>query len=296
MRKGYQSSHLGILEKFAARAVNRARARRIHSGIPAMTETKKQSMASEIKASIQAEIESGALPPGAALDERTLAERFGVSRTPVREALQQLAVQNLVKIAPRVGVFVSRLTIPQLRETLELLAELEAIAAKLAARRMDDTQRARFKELAQACVHASESNDGKEFARANMAFHELIYQASHNEFLGEQLKSLRRLMQRYRPRIFGTPAQRQRVLEEHQRLVEAILSGDEAAAQDAMLHHAPVGTSGFSEFLSMLPASYLENETIPATGSAPGETARSGSRRGRKPGSASRARQAAESS
>jgi hypothetical protein len=70
------------------------------------------------------------------------------------------------------------------------------------------------------------------------------------------------LMQRYRPRIFQTPTRRQRVLEDHQRLAEAILSGDEAAAHAAMLEHAPVGTTGFSEFLSTLPASYLDRSSI----------------------------------
>jgi len=241
---------------------------------------KKPSMASEIKTTIQAEIESGAFAPGALLDERTLAERFGVSRTPVREALQQLAVQNLVRIAPRVGVFVSRLSIPQLRETLELLAELEAVAAKLAARRMDDSQRAQLKELAQSCAQASAEDDGKQFGKANAAFHELIYDASHNEFLAEQIKGMRRLMQRYRPKIFGSQAQRQRVLGEHQTLVDAILKGDEAAAQEAMLHHAPVGTTGFSEFLSMLPSSYLQGEAPP---NAPGPAPADRPRRGRKP-------------
>lgn len=217
-------------------------------------------MAAEIKAAIEAEIESGTLPPGALLDERTLAERFGVSRTPVREALQQLAAQNLVRIAPRVGVFVSRLSITQLRETLELLGELEAVAAKLAARRMDDEQRALLAVSMAQCAEASNDNDGKRFAEANATFHDLIYSGSHNEYLAQQINGIRRLMQRYRPKIFLTPAQRQKALQDHQKLADAILHGDEVAAHDAMLQHAPVGTTGFSEFLSTLPASYLESE------------------------------------
>ncbi len=225
-----------------------------------MTLQPKQSMAAEIKAAIEAEIESGTLPPGALLDERTLAERFGVSRTPVREALQQLAAQNLVRIAPRVGVFVSRLSVTQLRETLELLGELEAVAAKLAARRMDNEQRALLEASMAQCAEASNVNDGKRFAEANATFHDLIYSGSHNEYLAQQIHGIRRLMQRYRPKIFLTPAQRQKALQDHQKLADAILHGDEIAAHDAMLQHAPVGTTGFSEFLSTLPASYLESE------------------------------------
>lgn len=245
-----------------------------------MTQAEKKSMASEIKATIQGEIEKGELPPGTALDERMLAERFGVSRTPVREALQQLSVQNLVRIVPRVGVFVSRLSITQLRETLELLGELEAVAAKLSARRMDDDQRARLKAARSECEQAHAEDDGKRFARANAEFHEVVYAGSHNEYLVDQIQTLRRLMQRYRPRFFHTAVRRQRVLEDHQRLSVAILDGDEAGAHAAMLEHAPVGTTGFSEFLSTLPASYLEGDFAgtPAASAAP-----RGAKRGRKP-------------
>ena len=177
-----------------------------------------------------------------------------MSRTPVREALQQLAVQNLVRIAPRVGVFVSRPPSPNCAKPWSL-AELEAIAAKFAARRMDDSQRAELRALARSCEQASAADDGKQFGKANAAFHELIYDASRNEYLSEQIKSMRRLMQRYRPKIFGSRAQRQRVLGEHQTLVDAILRGDEAAAQEAMLHHAPLAPRAR---VLLMPSSYPE--------------------------------------
>ena len=99
--------------------------------------------AADIRATLQEEIESGKLGPGAALDERALATRFDVSRTPVREALQQLAAHGLVRIAPRQGVFVSRLSVNRVRAMLEYIAELEALCAKLAARRVDDDLQAR---------------------------------------------------------------------------------------------------------------------------------------------------------
>ena len=77
--------------------------------------------ANDIRATLQEEIESGKLPPGAVLDERALAARFDVSRTPVREALQQLAARDLVRIAPRQGVTVSRLSISKVRAMLEFI-------------------------------------------------------------------------------------------------------------------------------------------------------------------------------
>src|SRR5690606_10749 len=93
--------------------------------------------AADIRATLQQEIETGILAPGTSLDERALAERFGVSRTPVREALQQLAARDLVRIAPRHGVSVARLSITKVRSMLEFIGELEALCAKLCARRLD---------------------------------------------------------------------------------------------------------------------------------------------------------------
>ena len=111
------------------------------------------------------------------------------------ESCQDCSASRSIRLSP---------SIPQLRETLELLAELEAIAAKFAARRMDDSQRAELRALARSCEQASAADDGKQFGKANAAFHELIYDASRNEYLSEQIKSMRRLMQRYRPKIFGS--------------------------------------------------------------------------------------------
>ncbi|MCC6990266.1 MAG: GntR family transcriptional regulator, partial [Acidobacteria bacterium] len=94
--------------------------------------------AADVHAVLLEEIETGRLPPGAPLDERALAARFSVSRTPVREALQQLAVRGWVRIAPRQGITVARLSVSRLRAILEFIAEAEAMVARLAARRVDD--------------------------------------------------------------------------------------------------------------------------------------------------------------
>lgn len=227
-----------------------------------MTQVTKPGRATEITTILQAEIESGRLPPGELLDERTLAERFGVSRTPVREALQKLAVQNLVKIVPRQGVVVARMTITQLREVLELLGELEGLAAKLAARRISDEGRAQLDASIEKCAQAEEQGDSRSFTEANTAFHEVIYSASCNYYLAEQIRTIRRLIRRYRPRIFDSPVRRQKSLEEHRKLAAAIVSGDEARAATLALEYAPIGRTGFSEFLATLPQQYLGEDRI----------------------------------
>ena len=216
--------------------------------------------AADIRATLQDEIESGKLGPGAAIDERALASRFDVSRTPVREALQQLAARGLVRIAPRQGVFVSRLSVGKVRAMLEYIGELESLAAKLAARRLDDaTHRALEAALAQ-CAEAAEHGGAAEYALANTVFHETVYAGCRNDYLAEQIRQARRLIQRYRVRDFQSRAQIATSLEDHRRIARAIQSGDEAQAAQAMLLHVPAGTTGFSEFLAKVPMSFFETD------------------------------------
>ncbi|CAI09344.1 GntR family transcriptional regulator [Aromatoleum aromaticum] len=222
--------------------------------------TVKPNLASSIRDSLQEDIESGKLPPGTPLDERAIAAQFSVSRTPVREALQQLAAQNLVHITPRQGVVVSRLSVPQLRDMLELLGELEALCAKLAARRASEELRASLESVLQQGLEASQSGNVGEYSNANLRFHEVIYAGSRNELLAQQVRPLRRLIQRYNVnnRQLQTPTQIEDSMRAHRKIADAIMTGDEALAYRLMLEHVPVGASGFSEFLSSLPASFFE--------------------------------------
>ncbi len=219
--------------------------------------------AADIRATLQDEIESGKLGPGAALDERALATRFEVSRTPVREALQQLAARGLVRIAPRQGVFVSRLSVNRVRAMLEYIGELESLCAKLAARRLDeDVRRALDAAIAQ-CEEAAERGGAAEYAVANTVFHEAVYAGCRNEYLAEQIRQARRLIQRYRVRDFQTKAQIAASLADHRKIAQAIQAGDEALAAETMLLHVPAGTTGFSEFLAKVPMSFFESESGP---------------------------------
>jgi DNA-binding GntR family transcriptional regulator len=216
--------------------------------------------AADIRATLQDEIESGKLGPGAALDERALAARFDVSRTPVREALQQLAAHGLVRVAPRQGVFVSRLSVSKVRAMLEYIGELEALAAKLAARRVDDPLRKALDAAIAQCEEAAASGKAAEYALANTVFHEAIYAGCRNEYLAEQIRTARRLIQRYRLKDFQTKTQIGHSLEDHRKIAQAIQAGDEAQAAETMLLHVPAGTTGFSEFLAKVPMSFFESE------------------------------------
>ena len=216
--------------------------------------------ATDIRATLQEEIESGKLGPGAALDERALAARFDVSRTPVREALQQLAARGLVRVAPRQGVFVSRLSVSKVRAMLEYISELEGMAAKLAARRVDDQLRQALDAAVAQCEEAAAHGGAAEYALANTVFHEAVYAGCRNEYLAEQIRLARRLIQRYRLKDFQTKSQIANSLADHRRVAQAIQAGDEALAAETMLLHVPAGTTGFSEFLAKVPASFFEAE------------------------------------
>ncbi|CAN5359197.1 GntR family transcriptional regulator [soil metagenome] len=216
--------------------------------------------ANEIRNALQEEIESGKLPPGAPLDERTLATRFQVSRTPVREALQQLAARDLVRIAPRQGITVARLSISQVRGMMESIGELESLCAKLAARRVDDQLKRNLDDAISQCQEAAVQGGAAEYAVANHFFHETIYAGSRNAYLAELIRNARRLIQRYRIKDFHSKSQISKSLQDHLKVARAIQDGDEVLAAQAMLLHVPAGSTGFSEFLARMPMSFFETE------------------------------------
>lgn len=215
----------------------------------------------QVAASLLEDIESGVLPPGAALDERALAQRFGVSRTPVREALQQLVARELVVITPRQGAMVARMSINKIRGLMELLGELESFAARLAARRVDDTVRQRLATTLARCETALAKGAAAEYAVANSSFHEAVYAGTRNDYLVAQLRQAHRLIQRYRVRDFQTVPQINKSYQDHVAIATAIADGDEDRAAEAMRRHVPAGSSGFSEFLASVPESFFESET-----------------------------------
>jgi len=158
---------------------------------------RKPSASESVRHSLEQEISEGALLPGDALDEDALARRFGVSRTPVREALLQLSVRGLISIAPRAGIFVSRLSIPELLGLLELLAELEGACAKLATRRLTADEASALRRVHEESQHFESEPDAQGYGRANTAFHEILYKACRNGPLMGEIAHIRRRTQVY---------------------------------------------------------------------------------------------------
>ncbi|MDP9055817.1 MAG: GntR family transcriptional regulator [Pseudomonadota bacterium] len=190
---------------------------------------------------------AGEFAPGARLDEQQLAERFGVSRTPVRETLHQLAMTGLIEIRPRRGAFVARVTPAQLEELFVAMGELEATCARLSAISMSPTERRRLQAHQDNMGVIAEAGDTGAYAEANHAFHTMIYAGAHNSVLAEMTAAMRRRLLPFRRAQFSLEGRLPRSHAEHASVVKAIVRGNADAAHAAMLHHVTLVEASFEE-------------------------------------------------
>lgn len=183
---------------------------------------------------ILAAIESGTYRPGDRLVESELAERFGVSRTPVREALQRLETQAMLVRDGR-SLIVGSLDHNQLAELYVVRAELEALAARLAARHASPEE---IRVLAQMVAEDQKAvGDPESLARANKRFHHQIHLASHNRYLVQQLDLVHRTMALMAKTSLAAEGRGETALSEHKNIVDAIAAGDADAADAALRQH-----------------------------------------------------------
>lgn len=214
-------------------------------------------LAEAIRMALIKDLASGAMRPGHPIDEKALGARFSTSRTPIREAILQLAAQGFVVMSPRSGASVPKLSMHMLREMLELLGELEAVAAGYAARRMKPGERQQLERSVEACAQAAANDDAAAYERANDDFHQLIYDGCRNGALVEQIVMLRTRCAAYTARRFESPGRMQRSVKEHGDVSRAIADADSGAAREAMLAHISIGGKDFAEFVSGLPPELL---------------------------------------
>ncbi|MEM7496951.1 MAG: GntR family transcriptional regulator [Pseudomonadota bacterium] len=189
----------------------------------------------------------GSFPPGSRLDEMSLAARFAVSRTPVREALRSLATAGLVELRPYRGAVVAEIGPERLREMFETMAELEALCARFAAERAGPADREAISASHEACTEAAAMEDEDAYYYVNATFHEAIFAASGNGFLADQTLWLRRRLKPFRRHQLRASGRISRSLHEHTELAEAILSGDAAVAAERMRAHVMVQVVEFDD-------------------------------------------------
>lgn len=206
----------------------------------------------QLREKIEEKIATGELSPGSALDEATLVEQYGVSRTPVREALIQLAAEGLIEIRPRRGAVVTSIGPARLMEMFEVMGELEALCARLAARRMKDEERAELMRAHQACEKAMTAQDSDTYFYCNEHFHAAIYAGSHNHFLEEQALQLQRRLRPYRRLQLRVRNRMSTSFKEHQAIVQAIMAGEADSAALALREHVVVQGERFGDLLASL--------------------------------------------
>lgn len=206
-----------------------------------MATSSRVNLSDKIREALENEIVSGKLNAGCGIDEQELMERFNVSRTPVREAIQQLAAAGLVHMVPRHGAVVSTLSLGEYVAMLEILTELEGLAARLCARRMPGALRQNLKDAVEACAEAAARDDAKAYERANRWFHESIYDGSLNEVLARQLRMMRIRMRHPQGSLFDRPNRVRTSMEEHRLIAQAIFEGEEDAADRTMCSHISSG-------------------------------------------------------
>ena len=206
---------------------------------------------------LEAEIAAGLIAPGSRMEEAALAERFGVSRTPVREALRFLGASGLVELRPHKGAIVADLGIEQLLEMFETMAELESICGRLAARRMSGEERLSLSEQHRRCEDARATGDADHYYEANAEFHEIIYSGTHNRFLVEEVRRLSRRLAPYRRLQLRSAGRMGDSLAEHEAITEAIIAGDGESAADRLRAHVSVQGDRFGDWVASLSAARM---------------------------------------
>lgn len=179
-------------------------------------------------------IDAGKYRPGARLLETELAQTFGVSRTPVREALRRLESQGVVTHEPRKGAIVASLDYNQLGELYAVREVMEGLAARMAARHASEIE---IRLLRDMIARDRKETDPSKLALSNKRFHRQLHLASHNRYLSQTLDPIRRSLALLSGTTFADPDRPQQSNDQHQRIVDAIAARDEDEADAAARHH-----------------------------------------------------------
>ncbi|WP_395548942.1 MULTISPECIES: GntR family transcriptional regulator [unclassified Lacrimispora] len=179
----------------------------------------------------------GELAPGERLMEIQLAERLGVSRTPIREAIRKLELEGLVLMIPRKGAEVAKISEKSLRDVLEVRRSLEELAIELACQRMTSEAVEELEKKQEEFKEAVEQGNPMEIAETDEAYHDVIYKGTCNDRLVQMINNLREQMYRYRLEYIKDEDKRQILLLEHDNILRAVRQRKVQEAKEAMREH-----------------------------------------------------------
>ena len=204
----------------------------------------------KIRDSLEQRIVEGELSNGKRLDETELSGFYGVSRTPVREALQRLAESGLAEHLPRRGTFVRSPSLSQLVEMFEVMAELECMAIRLAARRATSNDIDALEKDNETCRAAVAANDTKKYYEINARLHGRIYQMSGNSFLANEARRLHDRLRPFRRLQLRVRGRMEESMAEHDIILAALRDGDADRAMETIKKHITIVGVRFNDLVS----------------------------------------------
>ncbi|MGI6119933.1 MAG: GntR family transcriptional regulator [Desulfosporosinus sp.] len=200
--------------------------------------------------SLRDAILNGILKPGERLMEIQLAKEMGVSRTPIREAIRKLELENFVVMIPRKGAYVAGVSMKDVADVFEIRSALEGLAAGLAAERITDDELEQMEQV----LFISDSEDEidlEKYINTDTEFHALIYQASRNERLVQILANLLEQIQRFRSTSLAIPGRNKLAIDEHKKIFEALRNHDSVEAQSLAMAHIETAENAMFEYLGL---------------------------------------------
>jgi DNA-binding GntR family transcriptional regulator len=209
-------------------------------------------LSDQIRLALADEIATGRLKPGTSLDEQQIASRFGASRTPVREALRQLAVTGMVEVRPRRGVVVATMTAERIMDMFETTAEIEAMCVRLATFRITPIERSRLQNMHEASAELVRTGDIGAYDNFNREFHIAIYRATHNQFMAEQAIGIRARLAAFRRTQLRQGDRLVRSHAEHGDILYAIARGDGEEAARCMRAHMLNASCALTSYIQEL--------------------------------------------
>jgi DNA-binding GntR family transcriptional regulator len=207
--------------------------------------------AESVRIALEQDIFAGRLPPGASLDEETIARRFSVSRTPVREAMLQLIQSGLVEKQPRQGARVARTDIRTMIQLFEVMSELEGVCARFAARRMSQAEKDELADVHARSEGALKAGDQEAYYALSRRFHLLVIDGTHNDELIEMTNRLGIKLVPYRRFQLSYPGRPQSNLRDHAAILAAILANQPEIANDLFRKHTTVQGDVLAEYIAL---------------------------------------------
>ena len=195
----------------------------------------------EVAERLRQRIFSHELPPGTWVDEQALAADYGISRTPLREALKVLASEGLVTLKPRRGCYVTEISERDLDEIFTVMALLEGQCAADTARKANDADMARLRSVHDELERAAASNDINGFFTANQAFHHQVQLIADNRWLSQAITDLRKVIKLSRHHSLFGAGRLTQSLAEHRAILDALTRRDVAASEQTMREHISSG-------------------------------------------------------